>query len=198
MRYVRSTKEHGLAVVQGPSPHGDQYRTIVYKCGATEVVYYCASIKRLTAVWATPPPPAEARVQPAEVQLPKSVWQLPSTLHAFSQPCVLPPNNILFHWQATRPHKIDPLSPQWQRMLWLWNAKKILQSGDPKPFDSRGLGKVCLGNLGLGHTFGDNLYFTRDILEETKSSKSWWHQQVLNLHPNLHPNMESNLQPSVV
>ena len=35
VRYVRSTKEPALAVVQGPSPHGDQYRTIVYKRGAT-------------------------------------------------------------------------------------------------------------------------------------------------------------------
>ena len=33
MRYVRSTKEPVLAVVQGPSPHGEQYRTITYKMG---------------------------------------------------------------------------------------------------------------------------------------------------------------------
>ena len=46
-----------LAVVQGPSPHGDQYRCMVYKCGATEVVHYCASVKHLTAVQATSPPP---------------------------------------------------------------------------------------------------------------------------------------------
>ena len=38
-----------LAVVQGPPPHGDQYRTIVYKGGATKVVHDHASIKRLTA-----------------------------------------------------------------------------------------------------------------------------------------------------
>ena len=49
VRYVRATKEPVLAVVQGPSPHGDQYRTITYKRGATEVVHGRASLKRLTA-----------------------------------------------------------------------------------------------------------------------------------------------------
>ena len=39
MFYVCSTKEPVLAVVQGPSPHGDLYRTIAHKRGATEVVY---------------------------------------------------------------------------------------------------------------------------------------------------------------
>ena len=72
-----------LAVVQRPSPHGDQYRTIVYKRGATEVVHDHASVKRLTAVRATSPPPrpTEAPVQPAEVLPPKGVQQLRSTLH---------------------------------------------------------------------------------------------------------------------
>ena len=75
VRYVRSTKEPVLAVVQGPSPHGDRYRTIVYKCGATEVVHDRASLKRLTAVRATSPPsrPAETPVPPAEVLPRKSL-----------------------------------------------------------------------------------------------------------------------------
>ena len=38
VHYARSTKEPVLAV-QGPSPHGDRYRTITYKHGATEVVH---------------------------------------------------------------------------------------------------------------------------------------------------------------
>ena len=58
VRYVRSTKDPVLAVVQGPSPHGEQYRTIVYKRGATEVVHDRAFVKRLTAVRATSPPPS--------------------------------------------------------------------------------------------------------------------------------------------
>ena len=37
--YVCSTKESLLVVVQGPSPHGEQYRTITYKRGATEIVH---------------------------------------------------------------------------------------------------------------------------------------------------------------
>jgi hypothetical protein len=48
-RYVHVTKEPVLADVQGPSPHGDQYRTITYKRGAAEVVHDRASLKRLTA-----------------------------------------------------------------------------------------------------------------------------------------------------
>ena len=39
VRSVRSTKEPVVAVVQGRSPHGEQYRTMVYKRGATEVVH---------------------------------------------------------------------------------------------------------------------------------------------------------------
>ena len=33
-------------------------------------------------------------MHPAELLPPKGVWQLQSTLHAFSQPCVLLPENI--------------------------------------------------------------------------------------------------------
>ena len=55
--YVRSTGEPVLAVVQGPSPHGEQYRTITYKRGVAEVVHDRASLKRLTAVQTTSPPP---------------------------------------------------------------------------------------------------------------------------------------------
>ena len=90
--YVR-TKEPVLAVVQGPSPHGEQYRTITYKHGATEVEHDRAAVKRLTAVLATSPPPrpTETPVQPAEELPPKGVRQLQSTLHAFFQPRVLLP-----------------------------------------------------------------------------------------------------------
>ena len=78
-----------------PSPGGEQYRTIVYKRGATEIVHDHASMKRLTAVRATSPPPCptEAPVQLAEVLPPKGVRQLQSTLHAFFQPCVLLPED---------------------------------------------------------------------------------------------------------
>ena len=84
VRDVRSTKEPVLAVVHGPSPHGDQYRTIVCKRGATEVVYGRAAIIRLTVVRATSPPPrpTEASVQAAEVLPSKGVGWLQSTLHA--------------------------------------------------------------------------------------------------------------------
>ena len=85
-----------LAVVQGPSPHGDQYRTITYKRGATQVVHDRASLKRLTAVHATSPPPrpAETPVPPAQVLPPKGVRQLQSTLHAFFQPRVQLPEDL--------------------------------------------------------------------------------------------------------
>ena len=35
--------------MQSPSPLGEQYRIIAYKCGATEVVHDRASVKRLTS-----------------------------------------------------------------------------------------------------------------------------------------------------
>ena len=95
VRYVRSTGEPVLATVQGPSPRGEQYRTITYKRGAAEVVHDRASLKRLTAVQTTSPPPrpAETPVQPAEVLPPKGVRQLQSTLHAFFQPRVQLPED---------------------------------------------------------------------------------------------------------
>ena len=71
------------AVVQGPSPHSGQYKTIVYKRGATEVVHDHAAVKHLIAVLATSPPPAE-------VFPPKGVRQLQSTMHAFFELRVLP------------------------------------------------------------------------------------------------------------
>ena len=39
VRFLRSAKEPVRAVVQGPSPHGEQYRSIVHKRGATEVAH---------------------------------------------------------------------------------------------------------------------------------------------------------------
>ena len=39
VRCVLSTKEPVLAVVLGPSPHGGQYRSILYKRGSPEVVH---------------------------------------------------------------------------------------------------------------------------------------------------------------
>jgi hypothetical protein len=110
VRYVRATKEPVLAVVQGPSPRGDQYRTITYKCGATEVVHDRASLKRLTAVRATSPPPrpAETPVPPAEVLPPKGVRQLQSTLHAFFQPRVQTMDPTLMDPVARGPPVMSP------------------------------------------------------------------------------------------
>ena len=76
--------------MQGPSPHGDQYTTIVYKRCATEVVHDWGSVKHLTAVRATSP---EAPKQLAKVVPPKGARLLQSTLHAFFQPRVLNPED---------------------------------------------------------------------------------------------------------
>ena len=104
-------------VVQGPSPHGDQSRTIVYKRGATEVVHDCAPVKRLTAVRATSPPPCptEAPVQLAQVLPPKGVGQLQSTLHAFFQPHIFPlednEDTDAIPLAGNSPPRVPPLPP---------------------------------------------------------------------------------------
>ena len=41
-----------LAIVHGPSPHGEQNIIIMYKCGATEIVHDRVSVKRLIDMWA--------------------------------------------------------------------------------------------------------------------------------------------------
>ena len=133
MRYVRSTKDAVRAVVQGPSPNGEQYRSIEYKHGATEVVHYHAAVKRLTAVPATSPPPPPTETQqrccPPRVYGSCSPLCNPSFSHVF---CTLRTLRIqLFHWWGTRPHDTDPLPPQWQHMLWLWTTKPA-----PKPAPS--------------------------------------------------------------
>ena len=119
VRYVASPKEPVLAVVQRPSPHGEQYRSV--------------AVKPLIAVRATspPPPPTETPVQPAKV-VPQGSCS-PLCMHSFSHVfCSLRTLRIqLLHWPGTRPHKTDPLPPQWQHMLWLWTARKRLQNGDP-------------------------------------------------------------------
>ena len=78
MRYVRSTKEPVLAVVQGPSPHGEQYRTITYKRGAAEVVHDRASVTRKRGKQAAAKPAAASASIPVadgeHVQLFKTLW----------------------------------------------------------------------------------------------------------------------------
>ena len=107
--YVCCTKERVLAVVQ----QCEQYRTIVYKHGATEVAHDRASVNCLTAMRATSPPPGprETPVQLAEV--------LPPRVYGSCSPLCMPSFSHVFCSL---------------RALRLWTARKGLRSVDPKAF----------------------------------------------------------------
>ena len=206
MRYVRSTGEPVLATVQGPSPRGEQYRTITYKRGAAEVVHDRASLKRLTAVQTTSPPPrpAETPVQPAEVLPPKGVRQLQSTLHAFFQPRVQlpedPEGTDAIPLAGNSPPRECPPSPSdgcasdgsasdgpqsvhsagsdsvhsLSEGQVINSDGEVVEEGDCPTTDEDSeldsdsevvWAKSARGTWGLGHTFGDKLYFTRNIPE---------------------------------
>ena len=150
VRCVCSTTEPVLAVVKVLLPMVNS--TEASCTNVVPLVHDYTSVERLTAVRATSPPPypTEAPVQPAEVLPPKGVRHLQSTLHAFFQPRVLfpkdPEDTDAIPLAGNLPPGYGPPPPT------VATHTQGLRSGHP--------------TSGLGHTFGDKLYFTRDIPQE--------------------------------
>ena len=149
--FIRSTGEPVLAQVVGHSEHGDAYRRISYDRDGKTVLHDRASVRRLSLPRA-PPPPRPAQSDSGSV--------ISSTDDDSSGGALDAPDNAR-HANGGAESDVSSLTSAEE----LPDAPTTDDDSDLNSDTEVVWVKSARGVWGMGHSFGNKLYFTRDIPE---------------------------------